>query len=144
MDTNVRTYDPKKVSSTLGGIILEGFMDGTFITITPSGPGFEKLQGADGGVDRVNKNANHYTITFTLKQTSPVNDALSAVFNADKLNNLGKLPYTIKDLHGNSKFFAEQAWIAAEPTAENSDVISGREWTVDTGIATNNLGGNNA
>lgn len=141
-DSNVRTLDPKKVIVTFGQLALSGWMDGTYLTVTPSGPGFEKLKGADGGVDRVNKNSNDYTITFVLKQTSPINAQLSTIYNSDKLNNLGKFPLTIKDNSGTTKFFAQQAWISADPTAENSDVISPREWTIETGIATNNIGGN--
>jgi hypothetical protein len=141
-DLNVRTYDPKKVIITFGSIILTGVMDGTFITVTQNGDSFEKLKGADGGVDRVNKNANDYSVAITLKQTSPSNDALSSAHIADKLSNTGKQPLTIKDVNGTSLFFARQAWVAKEPDPEYSDSISGREWRLDTGVAEQFIGGN--
>jgi hypothetical protein len=141
-DPNVRTYDPKKVVVTFGTVIVSGYGEGTFIAVTQNGDSFEKQRGADGGVDRVNKNASDYSVVLTLKQTSLVNDLLSALSIADKLSNAGKLPLTVKDLNGTSLFFAEQAWIAKEPDPENSDSMSNREWRFDTGIAKQFIGGN--
>lgn len=141
-DTNVRTYDPKLVIVTFGTIIFEGYSEGTFIAVAQNGDNFEKVRGADGGVDRVNKNASDYAITITLKQTSLTNDALSLIATADRSANTGKLPFTVKDLNGTSLFFAQQAWIGKEPDLENSDGISNREWRIDTGIASSFVGGN--
>jgi len=141
-DANVRTYDPKRVIATFGAVILNGFAEGTFISIAGNGDKFEKVRGADGGIDRVNKNANDYSITFTLKQTSLANASLSAVLTADQTSNTGKFPLTIKDLNGTTLFFAALAWIAKDPDDEFSDSMSNREWRIDTGIAEKLTGGN--
>jgi hypothetical protein len=144
-DNTVRTYDPKKVVVIFGGVIFSGFAEGTFIVRAPSsGPAFEKVRGADGGVDRVNKNSNDYTISVTLKRTSPTNAALSAILNADKASNTGKFPLIIKDLNGTDLFTAPQAWIQDDPSAEESDSMPNREWNFDTGIASNVVGGSNS
>lgn len=142
MDPTVRTYDPKAVIVTFGAVIFTGFAEGTFVSIERNGDLFEKVRGADGGVDRVNKNANDYAVTITLKQTSITNDALSAIAQADILANTGKFPLTVKDLIGTTLFFAAQAWIAKDPTDEESDTLSNREWRIDTGIAAKFTGGN--
>lgn len=141
-DLAVRTFDPKKCIITFGTVTLLGFAEGTFVTITPSGPSFEKAKGADGSIDRVNKNADDYTIATVLKRTSPTNASLSALLIADKLSNTGKLPFTVKDIGGTSLFFAPIAWIQGFPTAADSDSIETREWMFDTGIASNVIGGN--
>lgn len=141
-DTNVRTYDPKKIVMTFGPVIITGLAEGTFVTITQSGPSFEKVKGADGGVDRVNKNANDYSVAINIKRTSLTNDALSAIVIADKNTNTGKFPLVVKDLNGTSLFVAAQAWIAKEPDAEDGDSIANREWLFDTGIAAQFIGGN--
>lgn len=141
-DPNVRTYDPKLVIVTFGTIIAGGYAEGTFITITQNGNSFEKTRGADGGVDRVNKNASDYSATLVLKRTSLTNDLFSAIAIADKAANAGKYPLTVKDLNGTSLFFAEQAWIAKEPDPEDGDTIANREWRFDTGIAAQFIGGN--
>ena len=142
IDPVVRTYDPKLVIVTFGAIPITGFAEGTFVSIAGNGDRFEKSKGADGTVDRVNKNANDYAVTITIKQTSLTNDLLSAVLNADLLSNTGKFPLTIKDLNGTALFFAPQAWIAKDPDDEYSDTLSSREWRIDTGPGTKFTGGN--
>lgn len=141
-DTLVRTYDPKKVIITLGTIIISGYAEGTFVQIAGSGDNFEKVKGADGGVDRVNKNTDDYTVTITLKQTSITNDALSALLASDKKLNTGTVPLSIVDLSGTSLFFATQAWIAKEPDDEYGDSLANNEWKIDTGVAEKFTGGN--
>ena len=141
-DLKVRTFDAKRVIITFGTVTMVGFPEGTFVTITPSGPSFEAVGGADGTTDRVNKNADRFMIAVTLKRTSPTNQTLSNIHNADKLSNTGKLPFTVTDLGGTSEFFAPIAWIQGFPGAADSDGIETREWMFDTGIAVQNIGGN--
>lgn len=141
-DLIVRTYDPKLIIVTFGTVPIVGFASGTFLTITGNGDKFEKDRGADGTVDRINKNAYDYSVALTLKQTSLTNDALSAINIADMLSNAGKLPLTIKDLNGNELFFAAQAWIAKDPDDAYGDSLDTREWRIDTGIAAKFTGGN--
>lgn len=139
----VRTYDPKKVIITFGAVVLTGYAEGTFVTIARSGDLFEKTKGADGGVDRVNKNAFDYAVTATIRQTSPTNAVLSAIAAADQISNAGVLPLVVRDLNGTTLFTAAQAWIAKDPDDEFSDTISDREWRFDTGPAAKLTGGNN-
>lgn len=142
IDPTVRTYDPQKVIVTFGPIIATGYADGTFISVERNGNMFEKVRGADGGVDRVNKNAFDFGVTLTLKQTSPTNNALSAMMTADQLTNAGIVPLLVKDLLGNTIFAAPQAWIAKEPTMEDGSDLGTREWLFETGPAVNFIGGN--
>jgi len=143
MDLTVRTYDPKLVIITFGTIIMTGFAEGTFVAIERSGDAFEKQKGADGSIDRVNKNAFDFGVTITLKQTSPVNALLSAVLASDQLLNAGLLPLTVTDTLGVSLFTAAQAWIRKDPNTEFSDGLGSREWTFDTGAGLLVAGGNN-
>lgn len=141
-DLTVRSYDPKQVVVTFGPTVLTGYAEGTFIKIARNGNAFEKSRGADGGVDRVNKNALDYTVTLTLKQTSPINVILSGLLLADQISNSGTLPFVVKDLGGATLFTAAQAWIAKDPDQEFSDSLTMREWTFETGVAANLIGGN--
>ena len=141
-DVFTRTYDPKLIVVTFGPVIFTGYNEGTFLTITRNGDNFEKSKGADGTVDRVNKNSNDFSVAVTLKQTSLTNDLLSAILQADTVANTGKYPLTVKDLNGTTLFFAAQAWIAKDPDNEYSDELTGREWRFDTGIAIKFTGGN--
>lgn len=142
LDPVVRTYDPKKYIIVFGAIPMTGFAEGTFITLARNGDLFEKSRGADGTVDRINKNASDFSVTITVKQTSLTNDALSAVMIVDMKNNTGVYPLTIKDLGGTTVFFAQYAWIGKDPDDENADTLGNREWRIDTGPATKFTGGN--
>lgn len=141
LDPIMRTYDPKLIVITFGAIIFTGFAEGTFVQVTRSGDIFEKQKGADGSIDRINKNAFDFRVTATLKQTSLTNDLLSAAMTADMLTNLGALPFLIKDLKGTTLFFAPQAWIAKDPDDEYGDSLGSREWQFDTGVAEKFTGG---
>lgn len=143
MSSDVRTYDPKEVTFVFNGVAITGYMDGTFISIEPEGQAFEKHRGADGSIDRVNRNAYSYTITITLKQTAPANVVLAGMKYADQQTNAGAGGLSISDLNGTSVFNAPVAWISQEPTVEYGDSMSGREWQFETGIAVNTPGGNN-
>lgn len=139
---DVKTYDPKNVIITFGPNIISGYAEGSFVTITRGGNLFEKRQGSDGSVDRINKNTRHYEVTITLMQTSPTNDILSAIALLDITTNTGKLPLTIKDVNGTTTFFAKQAWIQKDPDDEDGDSLGSREWVLATGIADKFTGGN--
>lgn len=143
-DPIVRTYDPKMIIVTFGEVEVTGFAAGTFLNVERSnGPSFEKERGADGSVDRVNKNARDLTVTLTLKQTSVSNAALSAIHSSDQLLNTGIRPLLIKDLMGTTLVSAPQAWIENDANIELADTLSGREWTIATGQAEKITGGNN-
>lgn len=141
-DLTLRTFDPKKVVITFGPTIITDYAEGTFVKIARNGDAFEQQRGADGSVDRINKNALDATVTLTLKQTSPLNAILSGILLADQISNSGVFPLVVKDLGGSSLFTAAQAYIAKDPEAEFGDSLGSREWTFKTGPAANLIGGN--
>ena len=141
-DLSLRSFDPKLVKISFGATLLTGFAEGTFVKVSRNGAAFEKSRGSDGSVDRINKNALDFTVTVTLKQTSPINAILSGLMLADQLKNKGVLPLVIKDLGGSTLFTAAQAYIAKDPDQEFGDSLTTREWTFETGIAANLVGGN--
>lgn len=141
-DLTVRTFDPKQVVVALGPYTLTGFNDGTFIKIKRGGKPFEKKVGADGTVDRINKNRTDFDVDVVLKQTSPLNAILSGALVADQLTNDGIYPLTIADLSGKSLFEAPQAWVSEDPDVEYADSLGGRAWKFETGAGANLIGGN--
>ena len=141
-DLSLRSFDPKLIKISFGATLLTGFAEGTFVKVSRNGAAFEKSRGSDGSVDRINKNALDFTVTVTLKQTSPINAILSGLMLADQLKNNGVLPLVIKDLGGSTLFTAAQAYISKDPDQEFGDSLTTREWTFETGIAANLVGGN--
>jgi hypothetical protein len=146
MDKTVRTYDPSEVKIVVGTFVLSGYADGTFVKITRSGDAFEKKKGADGTVDRINKNAYDFEVEITIKQTSPYNAILSGLLAADQLSNNGVFPLTITDLSGAttgpSAFFAPQAWIMKDPEVDYGDALKNHTWKFATGAGANYIAGN--
>lgn len=138
----VKTYDPKMIVITFGVIPISGYAEGTFVRVNRSGDAFSKSKGAGGDVERINRNQGDFEVSVTLQQTAGTNAELSAALAADMATNAGVFPLTIKDLLGQTLFYAPQAWIRKDPEWEDGDELNAREWTFDTGIGSNLLGGN--
>ena len=141
-NVTVKTFDPKMIVITFGSIPISGYAEGTFVSVNRSGDAFAKRKGAGGDVERINKNQGDFEVTVTLLQTTPTNKELSAVLAADQVTNAGVFPLTIKDLLGETLFFAPQAWIRKDPEWEDGDDLNSRAWIFDTGIGSNLIGGN--
>jgi len=139
---SVKTYDPKMIVITFGSVPISGYAEGTFVRVNRSGDAFSKSKGAGGDVERVNRNQGDFEVSVTLQQTSSSNSELSTILAADQVSNAGVFPLTIKDLLTDKVlFFAPQAWIRKDPEWEDGDELNSREWTFDTGIAANLVGG---
>lgn len=138
----LKTYDPKQVILVVGGAIINGFADGTFISVERSNDMFSKVSGADGIVSRAKSNDKSGTITVTLAQTSSGNDILAGYAVRDELANAGVVVVSCKDLSGRSTFFAATAWVRKMPTSEYSKEISDREWQMDCADLDIFVGGN--
>lgn len=139
---NPKTFDPKLNHINFNGVIMnQDLGEGAYLSVTPVGDEFEESVGADGGIDRINKNNIGYTVEYTCKQTSTVNDQLSALAIADRIANTGKGPLTILDLNGTS-LFAGTAWIKKKADYENADSVQMRTWTLFLVATTANIGGN--
>src|SRR5574344_200375 len=115
----VKTFDPKMVVITFGNITLSGYAEGTFVRVNRSGDAFAKSKGAGGDVERINRNQGDFEVSVTLQQTSSTNTELSAILAADQVTNAGVMPLTVKDLLGQTMFFAPQAWIRKDPEWED-------------------------
>lgn len=138
----VKTYNPKDLIIIFGGVVVSGFADGTFVTVTPNSERFTRTVGADGEVGRAKSNDNTHEVVITLMSTSASNDYLSIVLNADKSLNAGVKPLQIIDNKGTTLFFWDAAWIVQPPDVEFSKEITERAWTLHTGqVVEENIGG---
>lgn len=126
----VFTYDPKAIIVTIGGIPMSGFSDGTFLQIERAEPTWNTVVGADGLVTRGKTNNFSGTLTLTLKQSSPSNDVLSGFMAVDEATNAGIFPVLVKDLAGNSIYFAGQAWVTQYATSTFDKNITDRQWVL--------------
>lgn len=143
LDPLVRTYDSKLVQSTFGAIPVSGLAEGDAITISQPNDSFETVQGADGTIDRVNKNVYNVVVEINLKSTSPTNQLFAEAHKLDKATNAGKAPLIIKDLNATTTLLnAPQAWIVKPADVTKSDGITTYTWTFHTGVADYTPAGN--
>lgn len=138
----VRTYSAGDVVLTVGGAIISGFADGTFVTVAREAASFTKVTGSDGTVSRARSNNRSGTMTITLLQTSPSNDILSAFLAEDELNGTGVFQVLLKDVTGGSRFFSAVAWVETLPSVEYGKELSNREWTLALSDIEFNVTGN--
>lgn len=138
----VRTYDPKQVIITIGGIPMSGFADGTFVTVMRESDTFEKVSGADGVVTRAKQNDFSGNMTLSLAQSSPSNDVLTAFAKTDEVSNDGIVPVVIKDFSGRSVYVSAFGWIRKPPDSEFGKSINNRDWILDLADLDVFIGGN--
>jgi len=138
----VKTYDPKKVILTVGGIPIGGYADGTFIQFEYDEDAFSKVTGADGITSRSKTNNYGGMLTVTLAQTSLSNNVLSALVIADRLSNSGIVPVIAKEIGGTTIVFSANGWVRKQANLEYSKEITDREWVLDLVDVDVVIGGN--
>jgi hypothetical protein len=138
----VKTYDPKKVSISYGGINIDGFAEGTKVTVDFNEDAWTLQVGVDGDGTRTKSNNRSARVTIQLMQSSDSNAALTALMETDRATNAGALPLLVKDGSGTSIHQAEGAWIVKSPASEYAITAGAREWILETDIMVSFVGGN--
>lgn len=136
------TYDPKLFSIIVGGKIISGFGDGTFIKLERNQQAFQLKMGTDGEGTRAKSNDLSGKLTITLMQSSPSNDDLSSFAAADQLANAGAVPCFVKDGSGRTVASCETAWVQKLPDSEFSNEAQTRVWVLETAALVLFVGGN--
>lgn len=137
------TYIPEEVTCVLAGLlVLEGYVDGTFVTIDKDAPPYTTVYTPDGTTARVQNEDNKYTITFTLYGGSASNDVLTKLWQLDELTNMGKFPVFVKDNSGTDLFFSPTAWVKQVPSISKGSEYSDKVWVIQTSSGVVNFGNN--
>lgn len=124
-----RTYNANDVFCSFAALPVDGWGDGDFISIEREAPLTEDMAGVDGEVTISRIHDNRATVTLTLQQSSPMNDALSALMQAQgKGVNVGE--FFLEDHAGTSTFAAESAWIQTPPNATFGRTAGTRDWVL--------------
>lgn len=130
---SVTTYNPKKVTCSLGRHIVSGFADDSFISVEPSGDGTSHVVGADGEIVRSIDPSNVYTVKISLLQTSKTNSYLQNMYDKDKRDGSGTFPVNINDILGRQKFVGAVAWVTKLSAWSRGKSQSNREWEIVVG-----------
>lgn len=120
------TYDFKKVSVIVDGVIITGFMDGESIETEKNEDDVAAHVGAAGDVTFSETNDNTGTITLTLKQTSSSLPFLQSLRNSKRL-----FQTQIVDAN-NSEFRAggSECRIVKPPSRTWGNEVTGTEWAI--------------
>lgn len=124
------TYDPGQVTLVVGGQLITGYMDGTFITVERDEDTWTLHTGADGEVARARNRNKAGKIVVRVQQTSPANDLLSAMHNTDEATGVPPGPAYLRDLLGNTIVGGDDAFLLKPAPIEFGKEIAGREWTI--------------
>lgn len=122
---SVNTYDPAKVVVTFNGIVMQGFADGSFVTIERTDEGTKLVIGADGEATYVTTADKSGKMTVVLKQDSDSNRVLGGYMNAGtaaKAQVVDGLGFTA---------YSSDARIAQHPAREyQGKDLSNRTWII--------------
>lgn len=124
------TYNPKKVTCSLGNHIVSGFADDSMITVEFAGDGTSYVSGADGEVVRSIDPSEIYTVKLAVLQTSPTNAFLQNMFDKDKKDGNGTFNININDILGKEKFVAEAGWVTKPASFVRGKTQNNREWEI--------------
>lgn len=139
----ITNYDPSRVAISWMGINITGFADGTFVEAERDEDGFSKYIGADGKVCRTRSLNRSGSITVTLMASSEVNDLLEVLATIDENVGLGGVgPLMIRDLNGNTKCRATEAWVKKKPKVERAKEAGTVVWVFDCAVLETTAGGN--
>lgn len=139
----IRSYSPSNVQVLLAGFYqVDGFVSGSFVTISKDIQPYKTTRTSDGQVARTFTKDNTYTVTLRLASTSPTNDILNLIANTDFQTQYAKFPLFVKDSLGTSLFLAPTCWVREMPDMEFSDNISTRTWVIQATQCVTNFGGN--
>ena len=125
---NITTYNPRKVTCSLGNHIVKGFADDSFITVEPAGDGTQYVVGADGEVARSIDPSAIYTVKISLLQASATNAFLQKMSDKDSKNGKGTFSITIKDILGKDKFTSKVCWVSKTASWARGKTQNNREW----------------
>lgn len=139
---SVLTFDPKQFSMIVGGKIMSGFSDGTFIKVSRNEQAFNLKVGVDGEGTRAKSNNRSGKYEITLMMSSSSNDDLSGFAAADELSNTGAVPVLLKDGSGRTVCASTTGWVQKYPDSEFAKEVTTRTWVVESDEINMFIGGN--
>jgi len=127
---SVRQIDPKSHVVLMGGQVLGGWTDGTFINVERDADMWAMKIGCDGIGTRVKTNDKSGKVTMTFHESSSSNDILSAYAVADELSNTGAVPLLVRSASGKTVITGLTAWVTKQAVVEWTKECTDRVWII--------------
>lgn len=139
----MQTYVPSDVTLNVLGLDVEGYTDGTFISIQPEKQTYSFRRTFDGSTMAIRDKWQTYKLTITLHQTSPSNNWLHLLYTLFKEYNIPfVIPILMRDKSGSTTFFASDCWFEKEPVANFGSQVGDTAWEIRCNNGVMRLGGN--
>lgn len=125
-------YDPDQVDVIFALAPISGFSEDDMVTIEEDEDGFILVTGVDGEFTRSKVKGVSAKVTIKIMSSSRSNDALSAIYEADRLapGGAGVVPILIRDNNGTSLFASDKAWIIKRPPRTFGKQAVPVEWQI--------------
>ncbi len=131
----ISTYDPRKVTISLGNHSVSGYAEDSFVSIEKNGEGISKIVGCDGEIVRNINPDLTYSIKLKLLASSPTNAFLLNKYNQDLSSGKGTFSVLISDLRGKAEFSAAVVWVVKPAKRTFGKTAENMEWELETGAA---------
>lgn len=119
-----KSYNPQEIVFTVAGFQMEGYADGSFLTLKPSAPRIIKVVGTDGEYS-ISRHADRgATVEIKLMQTSTSNEVLNALVD------LPGFAIYIRDLNGTTLREAPACWVEEVPEEDFDRSAGERTWII--------------
>lgn len=135
-------YDAAQHFLNIGGVPIQGFQEGSDLTIEFNEDQMTRQVDVDGRGVVFNKSNNQLTtITFTLNEGSPANDVLSHLYANFQSGNGGVEPMFFKDNNGRSVAQSDACTVQTVPGLGGGAESAGRQWVLGCGQTSMFIGG---
>ena len=124
----MKTYIPQEVSVIVGGNIMSGFADGTFVQAERDEDAFSFTPSTSGGGTRTKSASKSGKVTITLHQASESNAILSDIASKDEKDGSGVVAIMIRDNSGKTLHKSDAAYITKMPQSQFGKELQNREW----------------
>jgi hypothetical protein len=129
---STKFYDPDQFQFLFAGVPVEGYAEGSMISVEFSEDAFKMVKGVDGVITRSKVLGVSATITVHLMQTSRSNAVFTGIHTQDLLSpgGAGVSPAMMRDGNGVSVLASDECWINGFPAIEYGDQAQPREWKI--------------
>jgi hypothetical protein len=128
----VHQYDPKNISVIVGGKIIHGFSDGTWLRVIRNEQSWNLKVGVDGEGTRARNNNTSGHFELELMQSSSSNDDLSGFLAADEQSGTGAVPVLVRDNNGTTLATCLTGWVQKWADSDFSKETAVRKWIIET------------
>lgn len=128
----VAIYDPSEVDIMVSAFPIEGWADGSFLSISYNEDDYILVVGTDGKYTRSKQMNGAVEATIKVMQSSTANAFLSALRLVGRKTAGGGdiVPFVVKDKNDATQlFFGAQSWIKKFPDQDFDKSATPREWT---------------